>query len=55
MVQLSDEAREARNAYYRQWRRDHPERDKEHKAKYWEVRARRAGREQSEGASDGKR
>ena len=36
MKTLSDEAREARNKYYREWRKNHPERVREYAKKYWE-------------------
>ena len=33
---LSKEARKARNAYMRKWRKNNPERVKQHQKRYWE-------------------
>lgn len=37
--QLSQEAREARNAYYRAWRKKNPEKVKQANEKYWKKKA----------------
>lgn len=36
---LSDKAKEARNAYMREWRRKNKERDEKRLNKYWEKKA----------------
>lgn len=36
---LSEEAKEARRAYLRKWRRENPEKVKEQKRRYWERKA----------------
>ena len=36
---LSDEARKARNAYARKWRKDNPDKVKKHNERYWEKKA----------------
>ena len=38
-VKLSDEARELRNAYMREWRRKNKERNEQISANYWERKA----------------
>lgn len=38
---LSEEARQARNAYKREWARKHPDKVKEANAKYWENLAKK--------------
>lgn len=38
-VKLSDEARELRNAYMREWRRKNKERVKQTQANHWERKA----------------
>jgi predicted RNA-binding Zn-ribbon protein involved in translation (DUF1610 family) len=42
MTELSDKAREIKNAYQREWRRKNPERLKKHMADYWERKAAKA-------------
>lgn len=37
--QLSQEAREARNAYYRAWRKKNPEKVKQAQERYWKKKA----------------
>ena len=37
--QLSEEARKARNAYYRAWRKKNPEKTKQHQERYWTKKA----------------
>lgn len=37
--QLSEEARKARNAYFREWRKKNPEKVKQANEKYWEKKA----------------
>jgi len=39
MIELSDKAREARNAYQRAWRRKNPELLKQYNIDYWERKA----------------
>jgi len=41
-ARMSSAAREAKNAYLRQWKRDHPERIKEYERRYWEKKAQQA-------------
>ena len=36
---LSEEARAARNAYHREWRKKHPEKMREYYLKRWEKKA----------------
>ena len=36
---LSQEAKEARNAYYREWRKKNPEKMKRYQEKYWKKKA----------------
>jgi hypothetical protein len=38
-VAMTDQAKEARNAYYRKYRAEHKEQQREIKRKYWEKRA----------------
>jgi hypothetical protein len=42
MTELSDKAREIKNAYLKEWRRKNPERSKKHMADYWERKAAKA-------------
>lgn len=35
-AELSDAAREARNAYLREWRKNNPQKTKKHRVDYWE-------------------
>lgn len=44
-IKLSDEARELRNAYMREWRRKNKERNKQISADYWERKAEELRRE----------
>ena len=37
--QLSQEANEARNAYYREWRKKNKEKVKQYNEKYWKKKA----------------
>lgn len=41
-VTLSKEAKEARKAYRKKWREEHPEKVREYEARYWEKRAKQA-------------
>ena len=45
-VKLSDEARELRNAYMREWRKENKERNKQISANYWERKAEELRQEQ---------
>ena len=47
MSTLSDEAREARNAYLREWRHKNKDKVKAQKDRYWEKKAREARNEAS--------
>ena len=38
-MKMSKEAREARNAYFREWRKNNPEKVKQHLQRYWERKA----------------
>lgn len=38
-MKLSKEAREARNAYFRKWRKANAEKVKRYNSKYWEKKA----------------
>jgi len=38
-MKISDEAREFRNEYQRKWRRNNPEKLKQHLINYWERKA----------------
>ena len=37
--QLSEEARKARNEYYREWRKKNPEKVKQAQERYWKKKA----------------
>lgn len=39
---MTEAAKEARRAYYRQWRKKNPEKEREAKARYWQRVAERA-------------
>ena len=41
-IGISEEARRARNAYLREWRRKNPDKAKAIKDRYWEKKAREA-------------
>ena len=47
--ELSQEAKEARRAYLRKWRRENPEKVKEQKRRYWERKAQEIHEEEEEG------
>ena len=36
---MTEEAKEARRAYRREWAKNNPEKIKEHQARYWEKKA----------------
>lgn len=36
---MTEEAREARRAYYRDWHKKNPTKDKEYHARYWDKKA----------------
>lgn len=42
-VNLDSAAAEARREYFRQWRRNNPEKIKQHQANYWKKKAREMG------------
>lgn len=46
--ELSEEAKEARRAYLRKWRKENPEKVKEQRRRYWERKAKEM-QEQEEG------
>ena len=45
--ELSEKAREARNAYNREYYRKHPEKRAEYRIRYWEKKAEKDGTEQN--------
>lgn len=45
---MSPEAREARNAYLREWRKNNPNKVKAHQANYWERQAEKYEQDQKE-------
>lgn len=49
--QLSEEARQARNAYYREWRRNHKEAVSRANARHWEKKAEERRKKDSDGAN----
>lgn len=51
---MSDAAREARNAYARQWRKDHPEKAKEYARRHWEKKARETASDATERDENGR-
>ena len=44
---LSKEAKEAKNKYFREWRKRNPEKVREYKERYWENRAKREQQQKS--------
>ena len=50
--QLSEEARKARNAYYREWRKKNPEKVKQANEKFWKKKAKEM-QEQAEQEAEG--
>ena len=49
---MTDEAREARNAYYRKYRATHKEQQKEIKRRYWERTAREEAEKNAKTAAE---
>ena len=47
MRQLSEKAKELRNAYQREWKRRNPERARQYNQTYWEKKAKKAEEEQT--------
>ena len=45
---LSQEAKEARNAYYREWRKKNPEKMKRYQENYWKKKAQEIQEEEEE-------
>ena len=55
MATMSKEARAARAAYLREWRRKHPEKQREYTARKWERKAQQiAAAAATEAETDGK-
>ncbi len=48
---LSEEARQKRNEYVRNWKRAHPEKRKEYQRRFWEKQAAKASQDAAEGSS----
>lgn len=44
MAEMSEEAKAMRRAYIKAWKKNHPDRVKEHTRKYWEKKAAEAER-----------
>ena len=36
---MTEEAKQARRDYYKKWRKDHPDKDKQYHSRYWERKA----------------
>lgn len=45
---LSEEAKEARRAYLRKWRRENPEKVREQRRRYWERKAKEMQEQEKE-------
>lgn len=43
-MQLSEDAKEAKREYYRQWRKNNPDKKREQNRRYWEKKAREASK-----------
>lgn len=52
MAEMSNAAREAKNAYRRAWYSRNKEKQKEYNKKYWEKKAKEAAREKNEDATE---
>lgn len=50
---MTEEAKEAKRAYYREWRKKNPNKGKEYTARYWEKKA--AEKEQEKGQNKSNR
>lgn len=50
--ELSEAAREARNAANREWRKKHPAKVREYNRRYWERKAAKSGQMRTEAASE---
>ena len=51
--QLSEEARKARNEYYREWRKKNPEKVKQAQEKYWKKKAKEMQEQAEQEAESG--
>lgn len=49
---MTEAAKEARRAYRRQWYKDHPGKQKEYTARYWENQAKKAQEPAGDPAAD---
>lgn len=52
---MTDEARKLRNAYKREWYKQHPEKRKEHQERYWQRKANSNRRETAGNGAKGER
>ena len=50
---MSEEARQAQRAYYREWRKKNPDKIRESNRKYWEKKARIMAEQAKGGNHDG--
>ena len=44
---MSDQGKKARAAYYRKWRAEHPEKNREYVNRYWDKRSRQQNTEKA--------
>jgi hypothetical protein len=54
MAEMSEAAREARRAYYREWNKNNKEKVQEHQRRYWERKAAKAKEQEQAKAKRGK-
>lgn len=47
-IELSEAARDAKREYYRQWRKNNPDKKREQNRRYWEKKAHEAARRGAE-------
>jgi len=47
-MSMTDEAREARNAYKRTWYKNHPDKRREYMERYWQRKAQSEGKKAEE-------
>ncbi|MCR4606698.1 MAG: hypothetical protein K5771_03120 [Oscillospiraceae bacterium] len=55
MTEISNAARELRNAYYRAWRKRNPDKVKENNRRYWENRLTKETEKQSNSTDKGEK
>lgn len=48
LASISDEAREAQRAYFREWRKKNPDKIREKNRRYWEKKAEKAKQEEQQ-------